>query len=126
MARPTTYRGLFDFEMPPRYTSDDVASFEQRRCLTMLVASLLKLHVDDACAYRRLQRGMVLLGLVGICERNLAHRLVEIISLAEIAADHPGIACLCMGPRQDPAARLAVRTRKCTLCPVHKNKDGIQ
>jgi hypothetical protein len=30
------------------------------------------------------------------------------------------------GPRQDPAARLAVRTRKCTLCPVHKNKDGIQ
>jgi hypothetical protein len=31
-----------------------------------------------------------------------------------------------MGPRQDPAARLAVRTRKCTLRPVHKNKDGIQ
>lgn len=49
---------------------------------------MLKLHVDDACAYRRLQRGVVLLGLIGVGECPFAHCLVEIISLAEIAADH--------------------------------------
>ena len=56
--------------------------------------SVLKFHVDDACADRRLQRGVVLLGLIGIREREPAHRLVEIIPLAKIAADHPGIAGL--------------------------------
>jgi hypothetical protein len=43
---------------------------------------------------------MVLLGLVGIGERKLAHRVVELAAIAEIAADHPGIAGLGVGARQ--------------------------
>jgi hypothetical protein len=35
-------------------------------------SSVLKLHVDDACAYRRRECGMVLLSQIGIRERKLA------------------------------------------------------
>src|SRR5208337_1130726 len=70
--------------------------------------SVLKLDLDVAFAHRRLQRCMVLLGLIGIAERKPAHRLVEFVPLAEIAADCPGIAGLRMRPRQNPAARLGV------------------
>src|SRR6516165_1269485 len=51
---------------------------------------------------------MVALGLVGISESELAHRLVELGVLPEIPADRPRVACLRMRTRQHPTAHLAV------------------
>src|SRR5271166_5161656 len=54
-------------------------------------ASVLQLRIDDAGAHRSLQRGVVALGLVGIGEREFAHRVVELAAIAEIPADRPGV-----------------------------------
>src|SRR5262249_53799221 len=70
--------------------------------------SVLQLYPDGARANRGLQRGMVPLGLIRIGERERTHRLVEVVRLAEIAADLPGSAGLGMRTRADPAADLGV------------------
>src|SRR5271166_1768240 len=70
----------------------------------IVIASALQVHLDSAGAYRRRQSCVVSLGLIGIGESKLPHRLVELILLAEIAADCPGIARLSVRSREDPAA----------------------
>jgi hypothetical protein len=80
---------------------------------------VLELHVDDAGAHCRLKRGMVLLGLISVNDCPFAHRLVKIVVLAEIATDRPGVTGLCMGPRQDLAARLAVNRQHFGVIGLH-------
>src|SRR5271165_3862399 len=65
-------------------------------------------YVDDASAYRSRQRCVIPFGLIGICESKSPHRLVEIILLAEVAADRPWVAGLRMGTCQYPTAGLGV------------------
>src|SRR5271165_1154530 len=72
------------------------------------LASAIELHADDAFAHRGLQRRVVALSLVGVGKRELAHPLVELVLLAEIAADCPWVARLGMRSRQRPAARTGV------------------
>ena len=69
---------------------------------------------DDLLAVAALHRCMA---------AQLGHRLVEIISVSEIAADHPGISSLCMGPRQDPAARLAVNRQHLGVIGLHQRAE---
>jgi len=51
---------------------------------------------------------MIAFGLVGVGEREFAHRLVELGALAQIPADQAGIACFRMRARQSPTAELAL------------------
>src|SRR5262245_30274117 len=69
---------------------------------------LLPLHLDGTRPYCGLQCRVIAFGLVGVGEREFTHRLVEIVPLAEVTADRPGIACLGMRARQNPAAGLGV------------------
>ena len=70
---------------------------------------MLQLHLDDAGAHSRLQRRVVLFGLVGVGERKFAHRLVELGALLpEIPADRPRVTGLGMRTRQHLTAHLAV------------------
>jgi hypothetical protein len=56
-----------------------------------ICSSVLQLHLDDARANGSPQCRVVALGLVGIGEREFAHRLVELGVLPEIPADGPGV-----------------------------------
>src|SRR5271166_862843 len=74
------------------------------RFLSVGATSALQVHVDGPGAHRSRQRRMVPLGLIGIGEGELAHRLVEFILPAQIAADRPWIARFRVRSRQHPAA----------------------
>ncbi len=69
---------------------------------------LLDQRLQPPGAYRLDQGRVVLLGLVGIGQGKRAERLVEVVALAQIAADGRGIAGLGMGAGQGPAAELGI------------------
>src|SRR6516164_10550127 len=70
---------------------------------------MLQLHLHDTRANGSPQCRVVALGLVGIGQRELAHRLVELVALsAEIPTDRPRVTRLGMRTRQYPTAHLAV------------------
>ena len=52
---------------------------------------MLQLHVDDAGAHRGLESRMVLLGLVGIGERELAHCVVALAYADQAERDHAAL-----------------------------------
>ena len=72
------------------------------------IASTLQLHFDDASPHCHLHCRVISLGLVGVGEREPAHRFIEDILFAEIAAYHPGIARFRMRAGESPGACLAV------------------
>src|SRR5690242_17128254 len=66
------------------------------------------MNLDLASAYRSLERGVIPFGLVGVGDRELAHRVVECIAGSDIAADQPRMAGATMRTGQRPAAQLAI------------------
>src|SRR5262249_48656398 len=71
--------------------------------------SMFQLHLHNAGANGSAQRCVIALRLVGIGERELAHRLVELVALSpEVSADRPRVTRLGMRPRQRPTAKLPI------------------
>jgi hypothetical protein len=84
----------------------------------VVITSSPQVHLYGTGAHRSRRRCVVPLCLIGVAKGKLAHRLVEFVLAAEIAADRPGIAGFRVGSRQNPAAGLAVDRRCIPLNPA--------
>jgi hypothetical protein len=73
-----------------------------------IAISSLQLHLDLSRSHGGLQRCVILFSLIGVGEREFAHRLVEIVLFADIAGDCPGITRLRMRAGQNPAADFGI------------------
>src|SRR6478672_4295822 len=81
------------------------------------------MDLDLASAYRGLERRVIPFGLVGIGDRELAHRLVERVACADVAADQPRMAGPTVRPGQRPAAQLAIEFQDAAIERLDQGLD---